>query len=137
MMLPWLFKYLPTKCKFFILTVKPLHTFDYLLAPSLSTHKRNSLPWLSWSAVNPLAVLTTFLYLSTHSNPTLPSLFFQVPPPESLPCPSHHMPIFFFFATLLLYCIHWPLIYQAEMESLSTLLGFHLINEMGRLSSSF
>ena len=33
MMLPWLFKYLPTKCKFFILIVKPLHTFDYLLAP--------------------------------------------------------------------------------------------------------
>lgn len=33
MMLPWLFKYLPTKCKFFILIVNPLHTFDYLLVP--------------------------------------------------------------------------------------------------------
>lgn len=32
-MLPWLFKYLPTKCKFFILIVNPLHTFDYLLVP--------------------------------------------------------------------------------------------------------
>lgn len=134
MMLPWLFKYLPTKCKFFILIVNPLHTFDYLLVP-ISQYTPKKFPALVKSVCHeplscPNCLPLSFCLFQSYSSFILFKFLLQK---AFLSLPSHT------YIFLLCYFIVFIDLESIKLKwrSLSTLLGFHRINEVGPLPSSF